>query len=649
VFFDRALIHQGTACDRGDLEMGYAANCNGLQYPQSITKEQGKCDGDWWIGGDIELDSDYDDGEEEVTQGCYQTIMQEEQEASTANLSRKGIFSQGQTVNEVQMDTTFIISEEDAGALNGDIGTDQVQEDLDEKRTAPVIVEASDTAKRAMEILQKPEYAEQWRQLPNKERFTKHIMTLKDGQIGSERFTEKLVAKWLEKPSVYDTDPDHLTSTNVIKLTAKLAGLDMSKPVNEPARAIPPAMMADVEEMVGQYMKMGILEHDFGPWNTQSIFILKKDGTKRWCQDLRPVNKLIHTITYPQGTVIQAVSTAAGHRVYTTVDALSAFHQIEAAECIRPALAFTIGNVKYRWTRHPFGLSTGVQLFTHCFQLALGDLKTAEGYNKYLGGVVSRVDDVTLYSSHKSHGDDIDHEKIHFELYEEFHNRMADANIQLKLKKCEFFTDHSDMLGWVCNYNGFKGDCKKIEIIKNLPDRLTDQKQIQRLVGSLVYYRLMHKAAADEIEPLTRLLGKGKVFTWGPEQETAVRRAKEILTSPSVMKAPDFSPGAGRFALGVDASGVGYGAVLCQEEVQADGAVIERPIAYISRTLNAAERTRSATERELAAIDWALAQFSGYLLGAPTFRCWSDCRPLEASWFTCRTTTSLLSTGRRQK
>ena len=110
----------------------------------------------------------------------------------------------------------------------------------------------------------------------------------------------------------------------------------------------------------------------------------------------------------------------------------------------------------------------------------------------------------------------------------------------------------------------------------------------------------------------------------------AVKRAKAILTSQSVMKAPDFSKGAGRFALGVDASGVGYGAVLCQEESQTDGSTIERPIAYMSKTLTGAERTRSATERDLAAIDWALAQFSGYLLDAPTFRCWSDCRPLEA-------------------
>ena len=90
------------------------------------------------------------------------------------------------------------------------------------------------------------------------------------------------------------------------------------------------------------------------------------------------------------------------------------------------------------------------------------------------------------------------------------------------------------------------------------------------------------------------------------------------------MNAPDLSKRAGIFALAVDASGVGYRAVLCQEEKQTDGSTIERPIAYISKTLTGAERTRSATERELAAIDWALAQFSGYPLGAPTFRCWSD-------------------------
>jgi hypothetical protein len=215
--------------------------------------------------------------------------MRAEQEATKANHSRKGIFSKTEhkpgaqelVVCQTDMDDVFVISEEESGMLNGDIGTDQVQEDLNEKRQPAAAVEISDTAKKVMKMLDQPKYQELWMKLPNKERFKKHLMTLTDSQIGSERFTERLVALWLKRPSVYDTDPDHLTSTNVIKLTAKLAGLDMSKPVNVPARAIPPTMQDEVEEMTNQYTKMGILEQDFGPWNTQCIFILKKDGTKR--------------------------------------------------------------------------------------------------------------------------------------------------------------------------------------------------------------------------------------------------------------------------------------------------------------------------------------------------------------------------------
>jgi hypothetical protein len=221
------------------------------------------------------MSKDYQQGEEEVTKGSFQLIMKTDREAIQANMVRKGVFNhvvaapnkQGPTLSEVSMDAALIIAEEDAGALSGDIGTDQVQEDLNEKRNPVPEAEISETAKQAIKILGQPKYQELWNKLPNPERFKKHLLALKDGQIGSDRFTESLLVLWLEQPSVYDTDPDFLTSTNIIKLTAKLAGLDMSKPVNAPARAIPPAMMPAVEEMVQQYAKMGILEHDFGPWN----------------------------------------------------------------------------------------------------------------------------------------------------------------------------------------------------------------------------------------------------------------------------------------------------------------------------------------------------------------------------------------------
>ncbi|GFX44815.1 reverse ribonuclease integrase [Trichonephila clavipes] len=69
-----------------------------------------------------------------------------------------------------------------------------------------------------------------------------------------------------------------------------------------------------------------------------------------------------------------------------------------------------------------------------------------------------------------------------------------------------------------------------------------------------------------------------------------------------------------RFKLFTDASGVGIGAVLQQNQ---------KPIAFAFRTLNKAERNYTVTERECLAVIWALNKFKTYF-GPPT--CESDYR-----------------------
>ena len=65
------------------------------------------------------------------------------------------------------------------------------------------------------------------------------------------------------------------------------------------------------------------------------------------------------------------------------------------------------------------------------------------------------------------------------------------------------------------------------------------------------------------------------------------------------------------FILETDASGVGLGAILAQE--QQDGTV--RPIAYGSRTLQQHEKKYGATELEALGVAWAVKHFCHYLYG----------------------------------
>ena len=69
-------------------------------------------------------------------------------------------------------------------------------------------------------------------------------------------------------------------------------------------------------------------------------------------------------------------------------------------------------------------------------------------------------------------------------------------------------------------------------------------------------------------------------FVWSESQ--AFRTLKRLLTQAPVLAFPNFSFG---FLLETDASGLGLGAVLAQEQ---DGVV--RPIAHSSRTLQAHEK-----------------------------------------------------------
>ena len=83
---------------------------------------------------------------------------------------------------------------------------------------------------------------------------------------------------------------------------------------------------------------------------------------------------------------------------------------------------------------------------------------------------------------------------------------------------------------------------------------------------------------------------------------------------------PDFDK---PFHLTTDASNFAIGAVLSQIESGKD-----RPIAYISRSLNRTEENYATNEKEMLAIVWALDNLRSYLYGAGSIKVYTDHQPL---------------------
>ena len=132
------------------------------------------------------------------------------------------------------------------------------------------------------------------------------------------------------------------------------------------------------------------------------------------------------------------------------------------------------------------------------------------------------------------------------------------------------------------------------------------KRQLMRFLGMAGYYRKFCKNFSGIAEPLTNLLKKSTGFKWNDKCQDAFDRLKAILKSAPVLLAPDFDK---CFKLAVDASDVGIGAVLLQE----DNNGIDHPVCYFSKKFNKHQKNYSTIEKECLALILAIQQFEVYL------------------------------------
>ena len=158
----------------------------------------------------------------------------------------------------------------------------------------------------------------------------------------------------------------------------------------------------------------------------------------------------------------------------------------------------------------------------------------------------------------------------------------------------------------------------------------SDEAEVRKFLGLASYYHKYIDKFADIAAPLHQLTQKDALFQWTQECEESFKRLKACLTKAPVLSYPSFGTEASTVVLQTDASNVGLGAVLEQEQ---------RVIGYASRTLTRGEANYSVIQRECLAIVWAMKQFRHYLLGR-TFQLMTDHAPLQ--WLAAQKVEGLL-------
>jgi hypothetical protein len=188
--------------------------------------------------------------------------------------------------------------------------------------------------------------------------------------------------------------------------------------------------------------------------------------------------------------------------------------------------------------------------------------------------------------------------------------------------KCEFSVTECEYLGFIMSPKGLRMDEKKIAAVRDwpVPRKI---KEVQLFLRFANFYRRYIFGYSDIVVPLNALTRKNSPWNWNSGCQRAFKHLKQSFTTKPVLThwEPD-----SQLIVKSDASDYAFAAVLSR--ICSDGEL--RPIAYHSRTLQAAELNYNTHDKELLAIHEAFKIWRHYLEGSPIpIICYTDHKNLE--------------------
>lgn len=385
---------------------------------------------------------------------------------------------------------------------------------------------------------------------------------------------------------IFSTKDEPLGQTSVVKHEIKTSG----PPIKSHYRRVPTGLRDEAILEEERMKDLGVIEPSESPWAAPVVLVRKKDGTLRYCIDYRKLNQVTQKDSYPLPNIQDCLDSLDGAKFFSSMDLSSGYWQVQMSEDAKDKTSFYgAGGGLWRFTVMPFGLCNAPATFERLMERVLGQLQWQI--------CLCYLDDILIFSRSVVQ---------HLEHLGQVFERLRQAQLKLKPKKCHFFQKQVTFLGHVVSDQGVATDPDKVFKIAASPAP-RDIHEVRSVLGCFSYYRRFIPEFSSIAKPLIRLTEKNQQFVWGLEQQEAYDRLKELLEQAPILAHPRTE---GQFILDTDASDQGIGAVLSQ--VQDDE---EKIIAFGSKTLSKAERNYCITRREFLAVVYFVEQFRHFLLG----------------------------------
>ena len=258
-----------------------------------------------------------------------------------------------------------------------------------------------------------------------------------------EDVQQQVVELFKEYHHIFALTDLELGCTSKIKHEIKL---DNETPFKDCYHRIPPHQFEEVQKHLQDMLDIGAIRQSCSPWASAIVLVWKKDGSLRFCIDLRHLNP--HTIkdTYSLLRIEESLDFLNGACIFTSLDLKSGYWQVEMDEKSIPYMAFTIGPLGFcECTCMPFGLTNTPTTFQRLMQSCLGEL--------HLQYCIIYLDDIIIFS--KTSEEHLHQLRLVFQ-------KILEAGLKLKPSKCKFFRTRLEYLGHIISEKGIETNPKKI-------------------------------------------------------------------------------------------------------------------------------------------------------------------------------------------
>ena len=374
-------------------------------------------------------------------------------------------------------------------------------------------------------------------------------------------------------------------------------------------RRVPFHIRKKIESKIDELLKLDIIEpvSEATPWVSLLVAVPKdpkhrKNDDVRIVVDMRKPNTAIKRTHHPIPTIDETFEKFNQCTVFSKIDLLHGYHQIELHPESRPITTFSSHKGLFRYKRLVQGANAAFEEYQH----EIGQLFVNE---KHIENMIS--DDILIGGVDTKH---------HDENLRRCFQILKENGLTIKLEKCLFRKTEISFFGFKISSDGIKPMDDKIDAIMNFKEP-TNVKEVKSFLGIMNFLSRFKHNLSSKTGILRKLTQKNVRWEWGSAERNAFNYLKNIAMMNSTLA--HFNQRYETFLI-VDAGPEGLGAILAQE--QPDQSL--RPVHFASKTLTKTEQSYSQIEKEAHAVLWGCKRFHLYLYGT-SFTVLTDHKPLE--------------------